>query len=103
MRVASRLPTSVKVIGEYSAIPPSVFDDERKSLISGTENAMFSSPGPLPDCLMYIRRSPFLFGSGLSITPRTTLKMAVFAPMPRPSVRMTANAKPFARARLRRA
>ena len=35
------------MIGEYSAIPPSVFDDARKSLISGTENAMFSRPGPV--------------------------------------------------------
>ncbi len=37
------------------------------------------------------------------MTPRTTLKIAVFAPMPRPSVTITASAKPRDRAKLRSA
>jgi hypothetical protein len=39
----------VNVIGEYSAIPARAFEAARKSLISGTENAMFSPPGPFVD------------------------------------------------------
>ena len=39
-------------------------------------------------------RSASGYGSGRSSTPLITLKIAVFAPMPRPSVRMNARAKP---------
>ena len=38
-------------------------------------------------------RSPSRLGSGLSSTPRTTLKIAVFAPMPSASVMMTTDVK----------
>src|SRR5260221_10845357 len=93
----------VKVIGEYSAMPPRVFDPVRKSVISGTENAMLSAPDARIDWRRNISRSPPLWGNGRSSTPRTTLKIAVLAPMPRPSVRTTARVNPGTRRRLRRA
>ncbi len=93
----------VKVIGEYSAIPPRVLAAVRKSSISGTENAMFSPPGVRADWRRYISRSPSRCGSGLSSTPRITEKMAVLAPMPSPRVSTTAAVKPRARERLRTA
>ncbi len=43
-----------------------------------------------------MRRSSSRFTSGVSSTPRTTLKMAALAPMPSPSVMMTASASPLA-------
>ncbi len=46
MVIASLWPWSVYVIPEYSAIPANDFAPSRKSLISGTEKAMFSPPGP---------------------------------------------------------
>ena len=44
------LRSMVSVSGEYSAIPLNDLASVRKSLISGTENATFSPPGPLMDC-----------------------------------------------------
>src|SRR5262245_7314109 len=84
-------------------MPLNAFAPPRKSLISGTDKAMSSPPGPLIDCRRYTSRSPSRCGSGLSSTPLTTLKIAVFAPIPSPSVRTTAMAKPRARERLRSA
>jgi hypothetical protein len=103
MRTASPSSTIVNVTGEYSAIPPRVLEEFRKSSISGTEKAMSSPPGPLTDWRRYIRRPPSRWGRGLSSTPRTTLKMAVLAPMPSPRVRTTAAVKPRERERLRTA
>src|ERR1041384_3594434 len=102
MRDASLSVTNVSVRFEYSAMPPRGFDVCRKALLSGTENATLSWPGPSADCRRYMRRSPSRCGSGLSITPRTTLKIAVFAPIPRARVRITAAEKPRARVRLRK-
>src|SRR5262245_51707987 len=48
-------------------------------------------------------RSASGYGSGRSSTPLITLKIAVLAPMPRPSVRMNARANPGMRGRLLRA
>src|SRR5262245_34871916 len=46
------------------------------------------------DWRMRTRRSPSPYGSGLSSTPLMTLKIAVLAPMPRPSVRIAISVKP---------
>src|SRR6478672_11853591 len=48
-------------------------------------------------------RSASGYGNGRSSTPLMTLKIAVLAPMPRPSVRMKASEKPGIRGRVRRA
>src|ERR1700733_9272029 len=50
---------------------------------------------------MSISRSEFLYGSGLSSTPSTTLKTAVFAPIPRANVTstMVVNPRDFAKSR----
>src|ERR1700724_192257 len=56
------------------------------SSISGTENVLFSSPRPAALCRTYSKRSSSRFASGRSRTPRTTLKIAAFAPMPRARV-----------------
>src|SRR5438093_13129313 len=45
-----------------------------------------------------MRRSWSRLTSGLSSTPRTTLKMAALAPIPRASVKTTVNVRPLARA-----
>src|SRR5277367_2758870 len=46
---------------------------------------------------MYTRRSSPRLTSGLSSTPRTSVKMAALAPMPSASVRMTIAARPLVR------
>ena len=46
-------------------------------------------------CINRTMRSGSGYGSGLSSTPSTTLKTAVAAPMPRPSVRIETSAKPW--------
>jgi hypothetical protein len=48
-------------------------------------------------------RSASGYGSGRRSTPLITLKIAVLAPMPRPSVRMNASEKPGIRGSVRRA
>ena len=94
MRMAPSSPCSVKKNGEYSAMSASAGAPVRKSPTSGTENSILPRPGPSTECLRYTSRSPSRWGSGFSSTPRTTLKIAVLAPMPSPRVSTTTTANP---------
>ena len=67
------------------------------SLISGTENVVLSSPMPGALWRMYMSRFSSRLTSGLSSTPRTSVKMAALAPMPSASVRVTMVASPLLR------
>src|SRR6266403_3371518 len=71
--------------------PPSM------SLISGTENVVLSCPPLGALWRMYMSRFSSRFTSGLSSTPRTSVKIAALAPMPSASVRITMVASPLLR------
>src|ERR1700722_11109621 len=78
---------------ETERTPPS------RSLSSGTEKVGFSSRRPGALWRMYISRSSPRLTRGLSSTPRTRVKMAALAPMPRASVRITIAARASERLR----
>src|SRR5271156_89591 len=67
------------------------------SLISGTENVALSPSMPGALWRMYMSRFSSRLTSGLSSTPRTSVKMAAFAPIPSASVRITMVASPLLR------
>jgi hypothetical protein len=102
-RSTSCSPCSVPNHDAYSAMPPNDVTALRKSRTSGTEKRTFSPPAPSLDCRRYSSRSPSRCGSGLRSTPRTTLKIAVFAPMPRARVSTTTSENTGAWRRARQA
>src|SRR5580692_2915146 len=67
------------------------------SLISGTENVVLSCPPLGALWRMYTSRFSSRLTSGFSRTPRTSVKMAMLAPMPSASVRITMAASPLLR------
>src|SRR5260221_6676932 len=103
MRGSPPRPIIVKSTVEKSPNALIVVTRDLRSLISGTENVVFSAPLPGALCRMYIRRSSSLLTSGRSSTPRTTLKIAALAPMPSASVTTTVSASPLTRASDRKA
>jgi hypothetical protein len=90
--IAEKVPSSLMLL---SPLP--------MSLISGTEKVVLSAPIPGALWRTYSRRSSSRFASGRSSTPRITLKMAAFAPMPRARVMATVNHNARARAKERMA
>ena len=73
------------------------------SKYSGGETQNWSNPSDGKRLVMNISRSGSGYPSGRRITPLTTEKMAVFAPMPSASVRIVTRANPGVRRRFRTA
>ena len=67
-----------------------------RSRISGAETQLrsFGMPIPVKRIQTITNRSGSEYGSGCKSTPLTTLKIAVFAPMPSASVRIATAVKP---------
>src|SRR6266850_8508666 len=74
-----------------------------KTARSGAENPIFGKPSFGMPSKSIMSREGCLKGSGRSSTAFTTLKMAVFAPMPRASVRTATSVKPGLLASIRNA
>ena len=77
-----------------AARPSNVVDCARKSAKSGFENGQSRTLRARSSPQTIISRSASAYGSGRSKTAFTTLKMAVVAPIPRPSVSATVTENP---------